>query len=113
MTRAIPDCPGCGEPLDRVTYDGGQTTLNREQWMSARAGDWWCPTCPHNGRGRSGAYYWAADLPLVPGAAVTVMAGPGQGETGRVVAVPPGHVLIDIGGGDLHIVPHTDLRRIE
>lgn len=58
-----PTCPTCGGPLHEVLYPGG--ALNREQWASVRAGDWWCATCPDNGRGRSGAYWWAHELQAI------------------------------------------------
>lgn len=53
-------CPQCGKPLERITYPGGY--LNRDQWESVRAGDWWCEACPNNGRGRSGAYFWNREI---------------------------------------------------
>lgn len=53
-------CPQCARVLERVTYSGGY--LNPDQWASVRAGDWWCETCPSNGRGRSGAYFWNSEV---------------------------------------------------
>lgn len=32
--------------------------LNRDQWESMIAGNWYCEACPSNGRGRTGLCYW-------------------------------------------------------
>lgn len=53
-----PPCPTCGTPLNEVRYNS-DSMLNRDQWESQIAGNWFCRTCPGNGRGSSGyAYYW-------------------------------------------------------
>lgn len=50
-------CPQCGGELERVRYPGGY--LNRDQWESGKAGDWFCHTCPPNGRSAGNNYcYW-------------------------------------------------------
>lgn len=115
MSRSIPDCPGCGEPLDRVTYPC-DSKLNREQWLLTRAGDWWCQTCPANGRGRTGAYYWASELPLQPGDKVwvrlTIRGKPVEPNAhGVVTAVPPDALLVRVDGV-LQIVRRAYLWRI-
>ena len=50
-------CPTCGKPLTEVRYDSG-SMLNRDQFDSIRAGDYFCASCPDNGRGKSGLCYW-------------------------------------------------------
>lgn len=55
-------CPRCGRSLEKVSYRPGAGSLNRDQWESSRAGDWWCEACPDNGRGNAGAYYWDREL---------------------------------------------------
>lgn len=65
-------CPTCQAQLSPVRYPSGRTPLSRDQWEGSRAGDWWCMSCPDNGRGKNGAYYWdkevrTADLVIEPG----------------------------------------------
>lgn len=76
-------CPTCGRPLVEVRYPGG--ALNREQWASIRAGDWWCETCPDNGRGRSGSYWWTRELTPPRAGSAWVTCGP---EVGRQIGAP-------------------------
>jgi hypothetical protein len=49
-------CPQCRKPLARVSPDSGM--LNREQFDAIKAGDWYCNTCPANGRGKLPHCYW-------------------------------------------------------
>lgn len=49
------DCPQCGKPLNRVP---GSSWMNDDQYEAVKAGDWFCETCPDNGRGNSGLCYW-------------------------------------------------------
>lgn len=52
-----PRCPKCNEPLTKVEYPHG-SMLNRDQWESMIAGNWFCKKCPGNDRGKSGLCYW-------------------------------------------------------
>jgi hypothetical protein len=55
-----PACPDCGKALQPVRYEGGY--LNRDQWESVRAGDWFCDACKGT-RSRSGyRYFWNREL---------------------------------------------------
>jgi hypothetical protein len=58
-----PNCPQCGKPLEEVRYPS-DSMLNRDQWESVRAGDWWCKSCPYNGRAKNliGAYFWDSEV---------------------------------------------------
>lgn len=55
-------CPQCQGPLVPVRYPGGY--LNREQWASQRAGDWYCTACPPNNRssGNQYSYWWDHEI---------------------------------------------------
>ena len=56
----MPVCPVCGKELIRVRYPA-DSPLNRDQWESQKAGDWYCETCPDNGRAVSHqprSYFW-------------------------------------------------------
>lgn len=58
-------CPQCGGRLTRVNRMPG-AWVNADQFASMRAGDWYCPACPDNGRGKSGlCYWWHHELPAV------------------------------------------------
>ena len=59
--REVVRCPRCAKPLEHVTYPRG-SMLNEDQWDAVRAGDWWCETCPSNGRGKAGAYFWNREI---------------------------------------------------
>ena len=48
-------CPQCGGPLKKVP---GSNWLNADQYAAVKAGDYFCETCPDNGRGNSGLCYW-------------------------------------------------------
>jgi hypothetical protein len=48
-------CPNCGTKLKPVPRS---RNLNSFQWASVKAGDWFCETCPDNGRGKTGLCYW-------------------------------------------------------
>jgi hypothetical protein len=48
-------CPQCEQPLDRVP---ASRNLNSEQWDAVKAGDYYCKSCPDNGRGQTGLCYW-------------------------------------------------------
>jgi hypothetical protein len=57
-----PKCPVCGNTLQEVRYNS-DCMLNFDQWESQIAGNWYCTTCPDNGRGATGyAYYWNKDV---------------------------------------------------
>lgn len=56
-------CPNCNTDLIKVCYPS-DSMLNRDQWESQRAGDYYCPNCPDNGRGKSGhCYFWNKEIP--------------------------------------------------
>lgn len=50
-------CPQCGENLIKVLMNTN-CPLNEEQFDSVRAGDYYCPKCPDNNRGRGKMCYW-------------------------------------------------------
>lgn len=56
MSKEKPKCPQCGGPLERVRDTSG--TLNRDQFDSVKAGDFFCGACPSNGRGKAELCYW-------------------------------------------------------
>lgn len=59
---SIPPCPGCRKPLHEVRQSSG-SMLNSDQFDAVRAGDWYCDTCPSNGRGNTAyAYFWNSEL---------------------------------------------------
>lgn len=51
------NCPKCGQALKKVLYPNG-SMLNEYQWESIRAGDYYCESCPDNGRGNDKLCYW-------------------------------------------------------
>lgn len=58
--RSLIRCPKCKSVLKRVR---NESLLNAEQFDSVKAGDWYCETCPDNGRGKSKlCYWWNAEL---------------------------------------------------
>lgn len=58
-------CPQCGGNLVGITYPN-DSPLNRYQWEAVVAGDFYCPACPDNERGKSGyCYWWKHELPEV------------------------------------------------
>lgn len=57
----ITTCPQCGGRLEAVTYPS-DSMLNRDQFDSVRAGDWYCTNCK-GVEARSGhKYWWDSDL---------------------------------------------------
>lgn len=58
-----PKCPTCGGNLERVRYPSG-CYLNREQWDSQKAGDYFCRVCPDNGRANNKefSYFWESEV---------------------------------------------------
>lgn len=50
-------CPQCRGLLTRVRRSP-TSPLNQDQFDSAKAGDYFCPTCPDNGRGHRPLCYW-------------------------------------------------------
>lgn len=57
----MPNCPACGEPLQKVRNTGGW--MNDDQFDAVKAGDWFCE-CHNNGRGNTPlAYYWDREVP--------------------------------------------------
>lgn len=58
-----PKCPSCGKPLQKVERSPS-SPLNQEQFDAAKAGDFFCDTCPSNERGNARfRYYWKRELP--------------------------------------------------
>jgi len=55
--RSLLRCPTCQTPLKAVKQTGGMA-MNQYQFDAVKAGDWYCETCPDNGRGQSGLCYW-------------------------------------------------------
>jgi hypothetical protein len=51
-----PPCPKCKVPLAEVPRHS--RSLNDDQYAAVKAGDWYCTTCPDNGRGTTGFCYW-------------------------------------------------------
>lgn len=49
-------CPQCNGQLIEVPRHSNW--LNDDQYAASKAGDWYCETCPDNGRGGSGLCYW-------------------------------------------------------
>ncbi len=57
-----PRCPDCGRVLQRVRRPSG-SMLNDDQFDAVRAGDWFCASCPSNGRSNtSNRYFWDREL---------------------------------------------------
>jgi hypothetical protein len=71
--KGAPLCPKCGGPLTKVEQSP-RSLLNREQWLAARAGDYYC-ACHDNDRGRQGlAYYWSNEVGDSPSDSSSAMA---------------------------------------
>lgn len=58
--RALPICPDCGKPLEKVRYRGGY--LNEDQFDSIRAGDWYCTSCKGDRSATGYRYFWDREL---------------------------------------------------
>lgn len=57
-------CPQCSRPLERV-YQDSNSMLNSYQFDAVRAGDWYCASCPSNGRARTSyRYFWNHELQM-------------------------------------------------
>lgn len=56
-----PICPTCRGPLEAVRYEQG-SMINREQFDSIRAGDWYCTACPGTEAKSGYKYWWDKDL---------------------------------------------------
>jgi len=57
-------CPQCVGPLVEVVQSSN-SMLNAEQFESQKAGDYYCPTCPDNDRGKDNkCYWWLRELPF-------------------------------------------------
>ncbi len=55
------NCPDCNNKLEKV-IQSENSPLNKEQFDSVRAGDYFCRICPGT-RGKSGfRYYWGYEL---------------------------------------------------
>jgi hypothetical protein len=54
-------CPKCGRELKAVTYPA-DSYLNRDQWDSERAGDWYCDNCPSEVARSGFSYFWEFDF---------------------------------------------------
>ena len=58
------ECPQCGTRLSPVRQSYS-SPLNEDQFNASKAGDWYCPECPSNDRGKSGlCYWWESELPV-------------------------------------------------
>ena len=56
-------CPACGNDLHKVEWDADTSMLNEDQFISIRAGDWYCDKCDDNGRGnRPYSYWWDSEV---------------------------------------------------
>jgi hypothetical protein len=92
-TTARPNCPDCGQALKRVRYEGGY--LNRDQWESTSAGDWYCTSCKGTRSGTGFRYFWdrelvappASDAPAPPRCDAT----PGPSRCGKPMGHAGGH----------------------
>jgi hypothetical protein len=55
-------CPSCKNPLQPVKQSPN-SLLNAEQFDAIKVGDYYCETCPSNGRGKTNyCYYWTHEL---------------------------------------------------
>lgn len=55
-------CPTCSKPLKIVRRSPG-SPLNEDQFDSAKAGDYYCDSCPSNNRGKADlAYFWLREV---------------------------------------------------
>lgn len=54
-------CPKCGGQLFEVRYDPN-SMLNRDQFESIRAGDWYCTTCKSDKAKSEYEYFWEREL---------------------------------------------------
>ena len=50
-------CPQCLGSLKYVSQSSG-SSLNSDQFDSVKAGDYYCTSCPSNGRGQASFCYW-------------------------------------------------------
>ena len=61
-TTNAPLCPNCQKRLKAVHFDP-QSMLNRDQFESIKAGDWFCSTCTGDRGKRTGyRYYWDREV---------------------------------------------------
>lgn len=57
-----PLCPLCRRELFPVLQEPG-SVINEDQFDAVRAGDYYCTSCPTNGRGNTGyRYFWKGEL---------------------------------------------------
>jgi uncharacterized protein YbaR (Trm112 family) len=57
-------CPQCRGPLEEVCQSPN-SPLNRYQFDSCKAGDYYCDRCPGNDRGQQPlCYWWERELPF-------------------------------------------------
>lgn len=61
--RSLPitACPQCKGSLKKVTYPS-DSVLNRDQFDSVRAGDWYCTNCKGTEASSGYKYWWHGDL---------------------------------------------------
>lgn len=53
-------CPACSGELTAIVNNG---LLNDDQFDSIKAGDFYCRSCPANGRGHLNyCYWWSSEL---------------------------------------------------
>ncbi len=70
-------CPECGKQLQKVRYSS-DSMLNRDQFDSIRAGDYYCMEHT-NGRGNQPyAYYWESELPAEPASSLVATTEPAK-----------------------------------
>jgi hypothetical protein len=54
-------CPACGTELREVLYPPG-SLLNRDQWNTVKAGDYYCIICTSDRCATGYRYYWKREL---------------------------------------------------
>jgi len=91
------NCPQCGGPLRKVSYPGGM--LNEDQWMSQRAGDYYCTECKSDQARTGYMYFWRSMLSPVPDNSINYNElDPGIRETVRLLRTH-GFKTTDSGDG--------------
>ncbi len=64
MPKIHPPCPGCTRPLHPVMYDTSGM-LNRDQWASQIAGQWYCKHCQGTrSKHTTYRYFWQSEISL-------------------------------------------------
>lgn len=110
--RLAERCPQCDGPLEQVRYPSG-SMLNRDQFDSVRAGDFFCKACKGTNAKSGYEYWWKSDLQRqapptndpTPADALAEHDAKVRREVAAEVWAFIEHVLMDAG------VPHIDLLR--